>query len=140
MNIVISGVTGGIGFAIAKKFALNGDNLILLGRSISKLKKISKSIKRDYKVGVQYYCCDVDDIETVSSAIESIVNSASSIDLLINSTGFFHIAPIIDTKNSVYDNCMDVNVRLPYLLSIGLFDCLKNEKGGKVINIGSSSS
>ena len=39
--IVITGATSGIGLACAKKFAAEGDNLILTGRRADRLEEIS---------------------------------------------------------------------------------------------------
>jgi short-subunit dehydrogenase len=139
-NIVISGATGGIGSAIAKKFAIKQYDIILLGRDILKLEKLSESIRKDHKVKVKYYHCDISITDSIVNSIESVINTVDSIELLVNATGVFPIAPIIKMRERVYEECMDVNVRLPYLLSIGLFDCLRSQRGGKVINIGSSSS
>ncbi len=140
MNVVISGATGGVGKAVAYLFASKGYSIILLGRNIEKLSELSEYISENYKVSVDFYQCSAENIEEVRNCIKDINKFTEKIDLLINIAGVFPHGPILEMSESSYDNCMDVNLKLPYLLSIGLFDKLKKNCGGKIINIGSSSS
>lgn len=47
--VLITGATSGIGLACAKKFAENGDKLILTGRNGQRLAEISNSLKEPRK-------------------------------------------------------------------------------------------
>ena len=47
-NILITGSSKGIGFAIAKKFSENGQNVILNGRNLKNLIKAQKKIERSF--------------------------------------------------------------------------------------------
>ena len=44
------------------------------------------------------------------------------VDLLVNIAGIFPYGPVIESSLDQYDNCMNVNMKLPYLLSQGLFN------------------
>lgn len=140
MSVVISGASGGVGVAVAKKFASKGHNIILLGRDKAKLCDLSNYISENHKVSINYYPCDIENEKVVSSCIEDIKKSSEKISLLINIAGVFPYGPLMQTSENTYNNCMDVNLKLPFLLSVGLFDSLKKNRGGKIINIGSSSS
>ena len=140
MNVVISGATGGVGKAVAKLFASRDHNIILLGRDIGKLSRLSKYIGKNHKVTAKFYQCDVENIEEVENCIKDISKLSKKIDLLINIAGVFPYGPLLKMSKNSYDNCMDVNLKLPFLLSVGLFNNLKKSGGGKIINIGSSSS
>lgn len=78
--------------------------------------------------------------KTVDSSIKKINGLPGAVDLLINVAGVFPYGSVTKSDESVYDNCMDVNMKLPYLLSLGLFEKIKQGEWGKIINIGSSSS
>jgi len=78
-------------------------------------------------------------LSEISETIKAINSSKEKIDLLINVAGVFPYGPIMKTDDDDYDNCMNVNVRFPLLLSRGMYSKLA-DGGGKVINIGSSSS
>ena len=140
MSIVISGASGGIGTEVTKLFASKGQDLILLGPRMSSLKALSKSIDKSHNASVNLFSCDVGNREELSSCIKEINKVTKNVSLLLNIAGIFPFGPLLEEKEDVFDECMDVNLRLPYLLSLGLFDSLKKEGGGKIINIGSSSS
>ncbi len=140
MNIVITGATGGVGTAVAKQFASKGHNLILLGRNAKKLSELGEFISNNHNVSVDFFKCDADNGAEVKSCIKDINKLSMKIGLLINIAGVFPYGPLSKESESDFDNCLDVNLKLPYLLSLGLFNSLKKNGGGKIINIGSSSS
>ena len=57
-NIIITGGGSGIGMETAIKFANNGDNIIITGRTESKLIEVSKNIKQN-NGHCTYYVGDV---------------------------------------------------------------------------------
>jgi short-subunit dehydrogenase len=140
MSVVITGATGGVGEAVARNFASNGYNITLLGRNEDKLIKLSESISGNNHVLVKYYLCDVEKESTLTTSINAINESPDEVNILINVAGVFPFGPLREMEVGVYDNCMSVNLKLPLILSTGLFEKLKQGKGGKIINIGSSSS
>ena len=140
MSIVISGASGGIGTEVSKLFASKGQDLILLGPRMSSLKALRESIDKSHNASVNLFSCDVGDRVELNSCIKEINEVTKNVSLLLNIAGIFPFGPLLEEKEGVFDECMDVNLRLPYLLSLGLFDSLKKEGGGKIINIGSSSS
>jgi short-subunit dehydrogenase len=112
----------------------------LLGRSIDKLNQLRDSILEKSNVRVDFYVCDALEIETIKNCIKEISEELINASLLINISGIFPYGPFSEEDDTVFDECFDVNLRLPYLLSKGLFKILKKDGGGKIINIGSSSS
>jgi len=140
MNVVISGATGGIGKSIAEKFASNKNNLILLGRNEQKLKNLSKKIRSKYDIKVTFFKCDIALKKTIQTTVNKIAEINESVHCLINAAGIFPYGPIINTTEKQYDECMDINLKFTYLLSLGLFKQIQKNGGGKIINIGSSSS
>jgi short-subunit dehydrogenase len=140
MVVVVNGASGGVGAAIAKRFAEGGYDIVLLGRNKIKLHNLSNILKKKYKRKVEYYTCDIEKEDTVHRCIANIQESNNKIDLLINVAGVFPYGPLMGISDDVYNNCMDVNLKLPLLLSVGLFNKLKKGGNSKVINIGSTSS
>jgi 3-oxoacyl-[acyl-carrier protein] reductase len=140
MSVVISGATGGIGLSIVRKYASQGYDLILLGRDKDKLDKLCIKTQSNYNITVKYFICDMKNESTIHSSIKKISKLSEDVILLINIAGIFPYGLISESTEEQYDNCMNVNMKLPYLLSLGLFDKIKKGSGGKIINIGSSSA
>lgn len=139
MSVVITGATGGVGQALANLFASKGHDLTLLGRDADRLKALSKSIRETSAVVVDYYLCDIENVEVLEESLLAINESDVEINLLINNAGVFPYGPVNEMNENVYNNCMDVNLKLPLLMSNSLYAKLA-DGGGKIVNIGSSSS
>jgi short-subunit dehydrogenase len=140
MSVVITGACGGLGKSLAIKFGQNNFDLILLGRNKNELNNFSMIIRNKYKIKVDFYICDAENEDSIKNFISVMTKSKDEIRLLINVAGVFPYGPLLENKQDTFDNCIDVNLRFPYLLSVGLFENLKRNNGGKVINIGSSSA
>ncbi len=140
MSIVINGATGGVGISVSKLYAQKGHDLILLGRSESKLNELRRDILKESKVKIDVYICNAFDKDSITKCIEEINKPKIKVSLLINIAGVFPYGQITKETDTIFDECLHVNLRLPYLLSKGLFNGLKIDGGGKIINIGSSSS
>jgi len=91
-------------------------------------------------VVVLKYICDINMIDSVYNVTTEISDLKSNIDVLVNAAGVFPYTTVVNTSTMSYDECMDVNVKMPFLLSKGLYNKLMADGGGKIINIGSSSS
>ena len=140
MTVVISGATGGVGIEIAEIFAKNGYDTLLLGRNADKLRHLSKKLVNRYGTQSEYCLIDATDEKSIEKCITYINDNYEQLMILINVAGVFPIGPAIEVEDELYNECMDVNLKLPFLLSVGLFNLLKINGKGKVINIGSSSS
>ena len=140
MSVVINGATGGVGTSVSYLYAKKGHNLILLGRNKDKLNKLRDNVLEKSNVEVDIHMCDAFEIDSIKKCIKKIGEASININLLINISGVFPYGPLTEEDDMVFDECFDVNLRLPYLLSKGLFNTLKKGGGGKIINIGSSSS
>ena len=85
-TVFITGATSGIGLGCARKFAANGDRLILNGRNLEKLQAICQELAAQ---GTETYALpfDVRDREAASQAVASLPTEWQQIDVLVNNAG-----------------------------------------------------
>ena len=91
--VLITGATSGIGQACARKFAENGDKLILTGRNENRLADIKKELE-EKGADVLTLAFDVRDREKAAKYIESLPAEWQEIDVLVNNAGISQIKPI----------------------------------------------
>jgi NADP-dependent 3-hydroxy acid dehydrogenase YdfG len=84
--VLITGATSGIGLACARKFAANGDKLIITGRNEQLLADIKKELTQK-GAEVLTLVFDVRDREKAKSSITALPAEWKNIDVLVNNAG-----------------------------------------------------
>ena len=92
-TVLITGATSGIGLGCARKFAENGDRLILTGRNEKRLEEIRKELEeKGTKVLILTF--DVRDSQKAKQQIDNLPEEWKEIDVLVNNAGLAHMKEI----------------------------------------------
>ncbi len=132
-NIVITGAGVGLGRAIARALAKDGDTLILLGRTLSKVQTLADELGN----GAMAVECDVANADSVRSAFAAIAAKHAKIDVLINNAAVY--------EPFVIEEASDEQILQPILINYaGPIFCCRSaipmmERGGHIINVSSES-
>lgn len=135
--VFITGATSGIGLGCARKFAANGDKLILTGRNATRLSEISSELKAQ---GAQVFTLqfDVRDREAAQEAIESLPAEWSKIDVLVNNAGLaLGLEPEYEGDFSDWDGMIDTNIKGLLTMTRLIVPGMIERNSGHIINIGS---
>ena len=135
--VFITGATSGIGLGCARKFAANGDKLILTGRNATRLSEISSELKAQ---GVQVLTLqfDVRDRDAAQKAIESLPAEWSKIDVLVNNAGLaLGLEPEYEGDFSDWDGMIDTNIKGLLTMTRLIVPGMIERNSGHIINIGS---
>ena len=135
-NAVITGGSDGIGLGIAKAFAREGANLLLIGKDPEKLQKAQQALLNEFGVQVHTLSADLSKTETVTEVVKDIERLLPTVDILVNNAGLGKFVPFEQVDNTLYDAHFNLNVKAPYFLTQGLLPALVKSKGN-VINISS---
>jgi NADP-dependent 3-hydroxy acid dehydrogenase YdfG len=133
---LITGASSGIGAATAEAFAASGIDLILCGRRIEKLNKLSSKLAS--KVKTYQLTFDVSDFESVKNAIESLPAKWKNIDILVNNAGNAHGAsPIHEGEVADWQMMIGSNVNGLLYVSKMVLPGMVERKTGHVVNLSS---
>jgi len=135
-NAVITGGSDGIGLGIAKAFAREGANLLLIGKDPEKLQRAQQALLNEFAVQVHTLSADLSKTETVTEVVKDIEQLLPTVDILVNNAGLGKFVPFEQVDNTLYDAHFNLNVKAPYFLTQGLLPALVKSKGN-VINISS---
>lgn len=132
-TIVITGAGVGLGRALAKRFASEGDSVALLGRTYAKVEAAANEIG-DRALAVE---CDVSSPDSVRTAFAKIAEKFTQIDVLINNAAIFEPFKIADATDQQILSAVTTNLAGPMLCVRAAIPMLG--KGGHIINITSES-
>jgi len=144
-NILITGGSSGIGFAIAEACLRNGANVAIAGRDQTRLDQARSLLKqkvRDSECSVFSLVIDVQDVECLEDKLQAALAlfSGNCVEILINNAGIAAGKDIGSTDSKSYDLVLNTNLKGTYFLSQAFSNYLvsKNIKGN-ILNICSSS-
>lgn len=131
--VAITGTTSGTGYVCAREMGKLGATVLLLNReserSISSLTQLRKEAPEGK---FHQITCNLQDFESVRSAIKKIISSYDVLDVLCNNAGVMAL-PDKATKDG-YDVQIQTNCISHFLLTKGLFPLLKKSTEARVIN------
>jgi NADP-dependent 3-hydroxy acid dehydrogenase YdfG len=135
--VFITGATSGIGLGCARKFAANGDKLILTGRNTTRLSEISSELKAQ-GTEVVTLKFDVRDREAAQKAIESLPAEWTKIDVLVNNAGLaLGLEPEYEGDFNDWDGMIDTNIKGLLTMTRLIVPGMIERNSGHIINIGS---
>ena len=135
--VLITGATSGIGLACARKFAENGDRLILTGRNESRLAEIKKELS-EKGADVMTLAFDVRDNKKAERYIQDLPAEWQEIDVLVNNAGLaLGLEPEYEVNNDDWETMIDTNIKGLLTMTRLVVPDMVQRNRGHVINMGS---
>ncbi|MCW2919417.1 MAG: hypothetical protein JWN52_7485 [Actinomycetia bacterium] len=124
---LIVGAAGGIGGAIARAFAAAGATLVVADSAVDRLSGVAKE------------CCAEPAFVDVCSeeSVRALAKRAGRIDILVNSAGVLHEAPLAQITVDDFDRMIQVGLRGVFLTCREIAPGMAARGSGRIINIAS---
>lgn len=133
----ITGATSGIGEACARKFAQNGYDLILTGRTQEKLQPVVEQV-RQLGAEVKALVFDIRDRKAATVAVQSLQDRWSRPDVLINNAGLaLGLDKEYEGSLDEWDTMIDTNIKGLLTMTRLIVPGMVSRNHGHVINLGS---
>lgn len=113
MSVIwITGASSGIGEALAKQYAKQGNQLVLSARRENELNRVKQLCisQGANEADILVLPLDVLNVQSMGHHVSQVVERFSRIDVLINNAGISQRSKCIDTDLSVYRKLLDVDV------------------------------
>ena len=134
---MITGATSGIGYACARKFAENGDKLILTGRNEQRLAEIQQELAAT-GTDVVTLAFDVRDREKAQQCIDGLPAEWRQIDVLVNNAGLaLGLEPEYEGDLDDWETMIDTNIKGLLTMTRIVVPGMVGRNSGHVINVGS---
>lgn len=137
---LITGAAGGIGSAIARRFAGAGACVMLTDRDESALGGVAGELTDGFGADlVRSAVCDVTDADAVTRAFDLAAREFGGVDLLVANAGLASAASVADTDDALWQRLMGVLVDGYFRVARAAFAHMERLGGGSVVFIGSKN-
>lgn len=133
--VVITGAGLGLGRALARKLAGDGDAVVLLGRTLAKVEAVAGALGGD----AMALGCDVADPASVRAAFAAIAARHGRIDVLVNNAAIFQPFLIEEASDAQIRAALDTNLLGPVLCARSAIPLLRRSEAGLIVSISSES-
>lgn len=135
--ILVTGASRGIGRAIAKDLALDGNMVIAnYNHSKDKAEELQEELKRN-NINMDIYQADVSKREEIESMVEYVINKYGRIDVLVNNAGIDLVKLFTDVTDEEWNYVINNNLYSVFCVSQQVVKHMINAKNGVIINISS---
>ncbi|MBI3606147.1 MAG: SDR family oxidoreductase [Nitrospirae bacterium] len=137
ISIVTGGGTG-IGKAITEKLAREGSRVMICSRNLEHLEKTARDIND--QVGEEKVFplqADINNKEDVEKSVEEVIKKWGDLHILVNNAGKSGRVPLLGGKDEEWLDILDTNLNGMYFFSKAALRVMKDNAGGRIINISS---
>lgn len=141
MYAVITGISKGLGRAIAMAFAQKGYHIIGCSREATALAQFQQDLQSAFPyLSVFTQVTDMADKKSVQHFAAFVQQYVSQINILVNNAGTFQPSTIHSEVDNTLEQTLATNVYGAYYLTKALLPQFVAQKSGHIFNIGSIAS
>jgi rhamnulose-1-phosphate aldolase/alcohol dehydrogenase len=139
---LVTGSAGGIGKAIAKKFAREGACVVLNDINAERLSTAVAEFQQEFgKDAVADTLLNVTDEASVAGALEAAILAFGGVDIIVNNAGISISKPIEEHTLEDWDRLYDILVKGQFLVSRSAIPVMRKQGfGGDIVNVVSKNA
>jgi short-subunit dehydrogenase len=131
--VLVTGATGGIGSAIARRLHERGASLLLAGRDRSRLDALEREL--DFRVAT--VAADLATAQGRERVVERVGGLAGGLDILVNVAGINRFGWLERQTAADVEQIMLTNAVAPILLCQALIPSMRRQQDARIVNVGS---
>ena len=136
---LITGASTGIGYELAKLFAKDRHNLILVARDEGKLETAKNELSK-YNVEVKILSLDLSKSEDIQSLFNYVEMNKLNVDILVNNAGIGTFGDFNDIEWSKEEALIDINIKALTKLTKYFLPKIIECKNGGILNVASTAA
>jgi 3-oxoacyl-[acyl-carrier protein] reductase len=134
-TILITGSTKGIGNAIARKFAANNYNLILIARSDKDLQEQKRLLLEEYQINILCISADLSEKKQVHKIVDQLSENKIEPNIIVNNLGVYEPSTIFTEDDLMMEKMMNINYYSGYYLTKALLGRMLERNEGHIFSI-----
>jgi len=139
-SVLVTGATSGIGYALAKLFARDGHDLVLVARSRERLEEIGKELGGPAGIAPKLIPKDLSRLRAAEEIFDELRRASIPIGVLVNCAGFGTYGPFVETDIAAEREMMELNmVALTELTKLAVRQMIRRGEG-RILNVASTAA
>ncbi len=135
---IVTGGSGGIGYAICDRFLSEGAKLVLTSIDQPSADEAVARLKQKYPEAiVRGIAPKLSSFEQMQKACDEVFAEFGKIDVLVNNAGTSDETPFWEYTEEIYDKLFDLNVKAMFATSRAVINYMLEVHSGVIINISS---
>ncbi|MBP5283732.1 MAG: SDR family oxidoreductase [Treponema sp.] len=140
MTALITGASGGIGAELARLFAGDGYNLILVARRLEKLDELKSELESAFGISVTNFAQDLSEAQSAKNVFDFTKSQNLSVDVLVNNAGFGDFALFAESNLQKQQQMIQLNITTLTELTHYFIPQMIERKCGRILNVASLAS
>ena len=137
---LITGASSGIGYELAKLFAKDKHNLVLVARREKELKQLADALEKQHGIKAKIIAKDLGTANAAQEVYDILDKENMDIDFLVNNAGFGDFCMFHQTDWNKMEQMINLNILTLTHLTRLLVNQMISRKSGKILNLGSTAS
>jgi uncharacterized protein len=138
-TVLITGASGGIGYELAKLFARDHHNLVLVARSADKLAQVATELQA-HGITVKTISLDLAAAPAPKFLFDQVQREGVIIDVLINNAGFGIFGEFAQMPEQEILGQIDLNIRALTELTRLFLPAMVKRRSGRIMNVASTAA
>jgi short-subunit dehydrogenase len=139
LTVLITGASGGIGYELAKLFAKDHHNLVLVARNGPRLAQVADELQRQFGITVRTVALDLTEPAAPQAVFAQLQSEGVAVDILVNNAGYGRFGEFAEVP--VQESLGQIQLNITALTNLTkLFLGPMLERGsGKIMNVASTA-
>ena len=134
---LITGASSGIGEELARLFAQDGHNLVVVARNQAKLKALAEQLATEHAIEVWVEPADLSKRGAAKKLAASLTEQAIDIDVLVNNAGVLEHGRFVDIGETAHQRMLDLNIAGLTAILNQFLPAMQARGRGRVLNVAS---
>jgi short-subunit dehydrogenase len=138
-TVLITGASGGIGYELAKLFAKDGYNLVLVARTAGKLSQVVDELQRQFGIAAKAVTMDLATTTAPQALFDQLQRDGIAIDILINNAGYAKYGEFTEIPLEESVGQIQLNIAALTALTKLFLPFMLQRHSGKIMNVASTA-
>ena len=134
---LITGASSGIGAELARLFAADSHDLVLVARRARQLEDLSAELRGRHGIGVRVLARDLSGPTSVADLWDELMAARVQVDVLVNNAGVGLYGPVWEQDADALDRMVRLNVAALTTLTRLALPGMVSRQSGKILNLAS---